>query len=799
MLHDLRLALRSLRRNPRFTILAITVIALGIGANAAIFSGVYSVLLRPLAFEDPGRLVTVWITARGKATVPVSPPDFREWQEQARSFTAMAAAFTGQVDLTGREAPEQIPVLRVDGGLFRLLGVRPALGRTLTPEDARGRVVVLTHRLWQRRFGGDPGILGQSLRLSGADYEVVGVMPPSFEFPPFWATGAQMYLPMDIAANTAQDRGAYFLRVFARLRPGVEMAQARAEIKTIAARQAAAYPETNTGQSADVIPLHEMVVGKVRRPLLALLAAVGFLLLTACVNVANLVLARSTTRQSEMAVRVALGAAPWRLARHLLAETAVLAGAGGALGVWLAASAVARFTAWLNHSGRFVLPRPHEIGLHLPVLGFAVLAAVAACVLCGLAPAAQAWRTAAAGALRERGGSGARAGVRDVLVVVEIAAALLLTAGAGLALRSFTRMAAIDPGFRLQGVLTANVSVTGTRYQDVHARIAFFNELMPRLAALPGVTAAGAINHLPLGGDVWAKQYAVQGRPEPRAGEAESAVYRVTQPGYFAAMGTPLLAGRDFDEHDGPSAPAVAIVNQALARRAWPGGNPVGKRLRWTSATQDWMTVVGVVHDVRQSAWAAPPEPEIYQPYLQNPASWRALGIVLRTSGNPAALAGALEREVWKLDRDVPVADVLPLASLVDAAVWPARFSMLLLGGFGALALILAAAGIYGVMSYTVACRAREIGIRMALGADRASVLAMVAGRALRLCALGIVTGTAGAAALTRLMAGLLYETSATDPLTYAATAAGIALVALAASWAPASRASGIDPAAALR
>jgi predicted permease len=811
---DLRYGARMLLKNPGFTAVAVITLALGIGANTAIFSVVNGVLLRPLPYHEPERIVTLLNEGR----FPVSPANFLDFRANSQSLAQMAAAEAWAVALTGNERPEQLMGLRMGEGLFGLLGARALLGRTLQEEDyqpGKDRVLVLSNKLWQRAFGGDPNIIGRSIALSGESYVVVGVMPPQFQFPPFWATRAEMWAPLDLRARATNRLGGS-LRVFARLKPDVTLRQAQAEIDAMNKRLALAYPEADTGLNIRVEPLNEKVVGNVRRALLVLSGAVGFVLLIACANVACLLLARASARQKEAAVRVALGAGRWRIIRQLLTESLLLSVCGAALGMLLAVWGVDWLTTLLaGNSSSFTvrLPRLSEIRIDAMAFGFTLTVTLATSLLFGLAPALAASKPDLNQTLKEsgRGTWGGRRRLRETLVVAELALASIMLIGAGLLMNSFLKLRAVDPGFSARNALTMMVSLAGASQYVGPARETFYRQLTDRLAALPGVESVSAINHLPLAGDWWGTSLAIEGRPLPPPGQEVIGIFRVSRPGYFQTMGVPLRAGRDFTERDTPDAPGVAIINETLARRHWSSEDPIGKRVtlddpRDNSRTPQWFTVVGVVKDVKQNSWTDAPWNEIYIPFQQSRYFYAgtaghltSMTLVIRTSVEPQSLAAAAQETVRSLDRNLPVSSVVTLEQVIADTLWQPRFNLQLIGIFAALAMTLAAVGLYGVMSYSVAQRTREVGLRMALGARRRDVLKLVVGQGMKLALAGVASGLLAAVALTRLMEKLLFEVSATDFSTFAAIAVFLIIVALLACWIPARRAAKVDPMVALR
>jgi predicted permease len=814
LLQDLRFGFRMMAKKPGFTLIAVLTLSLGIGANTAIFSVVNGLLLRPLAYHEPENIVT--ILQEGQR--PLSPANFLDVRADSQSFAQMAAAEAWGGTLTNQERAESISGLRMGEGLFEMLGISPLLGRTLQTEDfqpGKDRVLVLSHKLWQRSFGGDPAVVGRQQLLNGESYTVIGVMPPQFQFPPFWSTRAEMWTPLDLRPR-ATNRGGSSLRVFGRLKPGVRIEQAQTEIDAINQRLATAYPEANTRLNLRVDPLNEKVIGNVRLPLLILLGAVAFVLLIACANVACLLLARASARQKEAAVRVALGASRWRILRQLLMESLLLSLGGAALGILLAVWGVDWLTTLLsgNSTGFSVrLPRLSEIRIDALALLFTLTVSVLTSVLFGLAPALAASKPDLNHILKEggRGTTGGRHRLRETLVVVELALAMVLLIGAGLLMNSFLKLQAVDPGFNPRKVLTAMVSLAGASQYVGPAREAFYQQLTDRLQALPGVEAASAINHLPLAGDTWGLTLTIEGQPLPPPGEEVRATYRVSRPDYFRTMGIQLSSGRDFTERDTPDAPGVVILNETLARRYWPAGDALGKRVslddpRDNSQPLQWLTVVGVIKDVKQSSWTEPPGNEMYLPFQQSRGFYAGTGgqfasmtLVLRTTVEPQSLATAVQETVRSLDRNLPVSNVMSMEQVIADTLWQPRFNLQLIWLFAGLALILAAVGLYGVMSYTVAQRTHEVGLRMALGAQRRDVMKLVVGQGMKLALFGVGAGVVASVALTRLMTTLLFGVSATDFTTYAIIAGLLTLVALLACWIPARRATKVDPMIALR
>lgn len=797
---DVRYGLRSMRRSPGFTAIAVVALALGIGANTAIFSVINAVLLRPLPYAEPDRLMVVLHNGR----YPVSPPNFVDWREQNRSFDLMGAADYWTANLAGTDNPEHLYALKVTPEVLSMLGVQPMLGRLFLPEEeepGKEGAVVLTHGLWQRRFGGDTNVLGRTVTLDGQAFTVVGVMPQGFRFAPFWATKAELFAPISYARQSTSRDGQH-MRVFARLKRGVSLAQARADMAAITARLEKEFPGTN--RDVVVLPLAERVVGDIRPALFVLLGAVGFVLLIACANVAHMLLARAAARQKEVAVRATLGAGRSRIIRQFLTESLLLASLGGGAGLALAVWGTRLLVALAP--GR--LPRVEGIGLDGRVLVYLAAVSLLTGVAFGLAPALQMSSAGLSDALKEssRGSTDGVRGrrLRGLLLSSEFALALMLLIGAGLMIRSFVGLQAVDPGFEPKNVLSMVVSVTGSAEAAPHRRAVFYPQLLEAVRQLPGVVAASGINHLPLAGDIWGWPFHVEGQAKSLPGQAPSAAYRIVMPGYFRAMGIPILRGRDVAESDTLNSPLVVVVNECLARKRWPGQDALGKRI--TLDDKDWITVVGVTKNAVRSDWAAAPDDEIYLPALQNSGFLDDPGphisyitLVVRTSGDPAALAPAVRRLVRSFDRDLPVSEVQTMEEVVAESNSGPRLYLILLGAFAAVALVLAAVGIYGVISYSVSRRTHEIGIRMALGATRGEVVRLVVSQGMVQALAGAGVGLLGALGLTRLMSDLLYGVRPTDAVTFLAVPLVLGAVAAAASYIPARRVARIDPMAALR
>jgi putative ABC transport system permease protein len=792
MRKDIAYALRSMARNPGLCAVAVLTLALGIGANTAMFSVIHAVLLRPLPLRDPDRLVGIWagIPRLKIQGASVEYNTFVEWwRARSRSFEALAAHSPSSVNLTSGDQPQRVRMLRVSGNHFSMLGVRPSLGRDfLAAEDQPGapRVALLSNGLWKRRFGADPAILGRSIELDRNSYTVVGVLPPDFDL-----NREDIFTP--IAHSGARAPGMPTVGTYARLKPGVSVQAAQAEIDALCRGWVAKYRYPKDW-GARVWPLREYLVRDVRASVLVLGVAVALVLLIACANVANLLLARAGARRQEMAVRTALGASRSRIIRQLLTESALLGALAAALGLALAWGAVRALVA-------VELPFPFlsKVSLDAPVLWFTAAAALLTTMLFGLAPAFAAAHSGLVENLKE-GGRGAgespsRSRFRAALVVAEVALALLLVIGATLAVRSLARLVAVNPGFNAEGVLTALVALPQSGYPEPARRVNFFNSLSERLAAVPGVQAAAMVSHLPFGGGRSGSDILVEGAPPPEPGDQSIAFGRSIHPDYFRALQIRLLRGRYFTAADPASGP-VAIVNETLARRGWPGQDPVGKRFGLGRRGEVWITVVGVAADIRNTSLAEEPDAEYFVPYKQVPHPGMAL--VIRTTLDPMRLASTIRAAVGELDKEVPISEVVTLAASISRSTSARRFSVSLLSAFALLALLLAAIGIYGLVSYSVARRTREIGVRMALGASPRGIARMVVGRAQLLSGAGILLGLAASLALTRLLRSMLFGVSATDPGVFAAAALFLLAVSALAAYLPARRASRVDPLVAL-
>ncbi len=778
-------------RSPAFTAVAVLTLALGIGANTAIFSVINAVLLRPLPYKDPERLVFVWGQNPRIGHEGASLPDFTDWRSQNTAFEGMAGLAGQSFNLTSGDEPERLLGYAATANLFPLLGVEPALGRGFRAgEDKPGaeRVAILSHGLWERRFGSDPSLVGKSLTLSGQSYVVVGVLPRDFRAP----NDPEIWAPMTFDPARFGRRND-FVTVIARLKPGVSLEQGQAEMTTVARRLEQQYPQTNTGWTAWVVPLHSYLVRDFRQPLWILLGVVGFVLLIACANVANLLLARAAGRRREIAVRAALGAGRRRLIRQLLTESVLLAAAGGAAGILLALYGISGLLAMTPAE----LPRLININIDGPVLAFTVGVALLTGFVFGLAPALETSRLELAASLKE-GGRGATAGsgarLRGALVAGQLALSLVLLIGMGLLIRSFWRLQAAPAGFRPDNVLTARITQPAARLKERVQVAQFFTDVLERVAKLPGLRAAGLISAVPLSGNNSNLDFTIAGRPPLPPGQNLTADFRVASPDYFRAMGIPLVRGRPFAAQDHTQAPPVAIINEATVRRYFAGQDPLGQRLTIDGPARE---IVGVVGNVKHESLAAPLEAEIYVPYQQSGA--RTLSLAVWTQGDPLATVGPLRNEVRAVDKEVPVYNVRTMEAMVKASLAQRRFILILLGVFAVLALALAAVGIYGVVSYVVTQRTHEFGVRLALGASAGDVARLVLRQGMTLVGVGVAIGLAAAAGLTQLLGTLLYQVSAIDLPTFAGIAALLAAVAMAAAWIPARRATKVDPMEALR
>ena len=813
LLQDLRYGARMLLKSTGFTSIAGATLALGIGANTAVFSLVNSILLRQLPFRQPEQLVGAFSRRPDHDKMPFTIPDFIDYQDQNQGLSGIAAYANWSATLTALGEPERLQGLRISANAFEMLGVEAVVGRALLPADdtpGQQHVVVLSYGFWRRRFGADPQLVGKTLTLNGASYTVVGVLPPQFFFPIREAELREAELAVPLAPDADPWRGVRtstnFLRALARLKPGVTREQAEADLTAVAERLRRQYPVSNARKlGVRLSPLHEEVVGDFRLALWVLLGAVGMVLLITCVNLANLALARAAARHREMAIRTALGATRRRLIQQLATESLLLALIGGGAGLLLAIYGIDLLLAVSPAS----LPRAAEVGVDFRVLGFTLALSLLAGVISGLAPA---WQTTVVNlndALKESGrgtGGGARQSrARNLLVISEIALSLVLLAGAGLLVKSFLRLQAVKLGFEAENTLAIRLSLPKAQYVNRAALTSFYEKLRPRLESLPGVETVGVTSALPLSGELYSIPFTIEGRGTAPH-EAHRADYRVVSASYFHAMKIPLIAGRKFNESDTALTAPVALISQNLAHRYWPNGNPLGAHLRINDNNQGprLVEIVGVVGDVKHLNLDGEPAPHIYLPvhqmhedgvvWLTNSHYW-----LLRTTVDPLTLSAAVRREIRAVDRETPTSNIRAMEQYLAASVAPRRFNLRLLTIFAGVALILAATGLYGVISYGVAQRNRELGIRIALGARAGDVLKLVIGQGMALAIIGVALGLVAALALTRLMEGLLFGVSATDPLTFIMIALILTLVALLACYIPARRATKVDPLVALK
>jgi len=798
---DLRYGLRTLLKKPGFTAVAVITLALGIGANTAIFSVMNAILLRPLPYPKADQLVVLWAAApeRGASKNPVSALDFDDWRTQNRGFESLAAfpaSDTTGLTLTGQGMPEQLSTAYVSADFFALLGVNATLGRVLLPNDheaGRNQVVVLSHGFWLRHFGANPDVVGKTLTLDGKGFRVVGVMPSKVDLP---SSDTDVWAPLSLIGpdRVPHVRGVRWLTVMGRLRSGVTIEQARAEMTTIVGRLESEYPDSNRGlNSITVKPLQEHLVGNVRTAILVIFAAVGFVLLIACANIANLLLARFDGRYHEMAIRTAVGASRLRLMRQIHTESVLLSMMGGTLGLMLAVGGT-KLMLWLSPAN---IPRLTETGIDIRMLTFTLIVSVMAGLIFGLAPALKLTGVDPNESLKEGGrqpANSSRRELRSVLVVAEVALAVVLVIGSMLMIKSLYRLLQVNPGFNPENVLTMQINVPTYRAPQRAQYVAFLEDALSRIEKVPGVQTVGMVRPLPLKSPGETVSFSVEGQPAAPPGQEPEAALRMISPNYFRAMGITLIAGRDFSTQDKEGSQPVAIITQSVAKKFFSDRDPVGRSVNLAGVAR---VIVGVASDLRERGLNLDPVPAIYVPHSQVPR--RGMTVVVRTSINPINLVGAIRSAIWEVNKDQPIIEIETMEQEISTSIAQPRFSTALLGIFAGLALILAAVGIYGVTSHTVSQRTHEIGIRMALGAQTREVLKLVVGRGTVLIMIGIVIGMAGALALTRLMKSLLFSVSATDPLTFVVVGSLLAAVGLLACYLPARRATKVDPLVALR
>ncbi len=797
---DLRHGIRLLRQSPAFTAIAICALALGIGANSAIFSTLDSVLLRPLPYQDPDRLVYVWEDA-SFISFPKNTPavaNYVDWKNQNHVFIDMAATRGTTANLTADGPPARVVGRMVTPNLFGLLGVQPMLGRVFTEEEDRtgAQVAIISYRLWQRRYQGDPGAIGKSMLMDGNKFTILGVLGPNFVFRD---RENDVYMPTHFTADQLHNRSSHFLAVVARLKPGVTLQRARDDMASVAQRLAKDYPQSNRHLGAVVYPFKDEVLGDTRVALWVLMAAAGSVLLIACANLASLLLARAVGRQREMAVRAALGAGRWRLIRQMVTEAVVLSVAGGAIGLLLAPIGM-KVLARLVPAG---LPGSAAPSIDARLLGFTLVLALATGILFSIVPSIQAARASLNDALKQGGRSGAGArgrGARDVLVVLEVAAALVLLIGAGLMIQTLARLRAVDVGFRSDHLLTMRTELPRKKYAQPAARLAYFDRVLEQVRALPGAEHAAFGSMLPFESIGNTQGFQIEGVRFDPNNSGDDALFRVATNDYLQTLGVKLIEGRLYTASDGPDSPLVIVINETFARKYWPKQTALGHRISINWPTPVWRTIVGVVADVQERGYAIDMKPGFYLPYLQMPQTWATPEVlVARTTGDPLALANAARAVIAGVDPEQPVSDVQTMDQIIDLTLLDRQEQMTLLGAFAGLALLLASIGLYGVLSYMVTQRRREIGLRMALGAGASEVVKMVVAQGLALTGIGLSIGLALAWAATRAMKNLLYGVGATDPATYASVAGLLAVIGLAACWIPARRAALLDPVIVLR
>jgi len=800
---DLSYSLRVLLKSPGVTLIAVIALALGIGANSAIFSVVNALVLRPLPFPELDRLVAAYEHVRtgGNDHHELTVANYLDLRAQNQTFDHLALYRWWSVNLTGTGQPERLQGYLVTANLLDALGMKPALGRNFFPdEDQAGKPksVILTHGLWQRRFGGDAHILGKTIGLNGVPHTVAGVMPPEFNYP----KGAELIAPLEFTPPLSANRGSHSYLSVGRLKPGITIQQAQDDLSAIARRLEEQYPNDNTGRGMKVYPLLADTVRMYKVAALVLMAAVGFVLLIACANVANLLLARAASRFKEVAIRAAVGASRWRIIQQLLTESIVLAVIGGVLGIVFAIWGVSALKAAMPAEVFQFVPGMNNIAVNYQVLGFTLALSVLTGILFGIAPAIQASKPDLNETLKEGGGKAPSGGKRhrllNGLVVVEIALSLVLLVGAGVMMKSFLNLLKTDPGFQGDNVLTMNLLLPRAKYPEISRQVAFYQELLERVSHLPGIESAAIVNYLPLGMSNSSNSILIEGQPAPPPGQEIDGRYRVCSPLYFETMGIPLLKGRSFTEQDTARTLPVMIVNETLAKRFWPAEDPIGKRIRFTGNPEQnpWRQIVGVIADVRHDL-NSPVQPEYYLPHAQD--TWNSMVLVARTSAEPTALAAPIRNEVLNIDRDQPVFDIRTMRQVRERATVIHSFSVSLLSIFATMALLLAALGIYGVMSYQVSQRTHEIGVRLALGAKTSDVLKMVVRQGMTLAAAGMSIGLVGAVGITQALKAVLAEIGVADLSTFAMVSLLLLAVAFVACVIPAFRATKVDPLVALR
>ncbi len=812
VIKDIQYGIRNLLKRPGYTAIAVITLALGIGANTAIFSVVNAVVLRPLPYADPDRLVMLWETMPGSDRRSVAPGNFVDWREQNKTFDELAAAFYGNFNVTGDGQPERIDGATITSNFMRVLGAQAQLGRTFLSDDDEHQdrnLVLLSNALWQRRFGGQRDVLNRSITIDDQLYTVVGVMGPGFQFPErseMWVLGRNRgAVPLSLVMQSpnndwTHERDAHFIRVIGRLKPNATLSQAQSDIAGITRRLEQEFPETNRGLGSNVVSLHTQIVGDVRPVLFILLGAVGLVLLIACTNVANLMLARATQRAREMAIRAAVGASRLRLVRQLLTESLLLSSLGGIAGLMVSIWIVDLFVRLSPGD----IPRLDQASVDLRLLGFALFVSVLAGIGFGLLPAFHAARTQLNTALKD-GSKGTEGGqrkyARNALVVVEVAFAQVLLVGAALLAISYLRVTQINPGFNPDRVLTAKIAPARQKYPDPKSRSSFYATVLANLQQLPEVESAAMVMSLPLSGASMNRGFRVEGRPEPKADENVTMDFQIISPDYFSTLQIPITRGRVLSAADTENSERVIVINESMARRYWPNENPVGKRLAVGESSKDtaWRTIVGVVADNRHASLSEMPVPTAFISYKQDLESWPRMGFVIKAKTDAASLTSVVRKTLASVDPTQPVYAIEPMTNLLSASIAQRRFIMSLLGSLAAVGVLLAMVGVYGVISFSVSERTHEIGIRLAVGARTADVLRMVVGQGMKLAVVGIAIGLGAGLALTRLLTSMLFQVSPTDFRTYTAVAIGLSGVALVACYLPARRATKVDPLVALR
>jgi predicted permease len=800
-LSDIRYAVRNLIKRPGFTAIAILTLAVGIGANSTIFSAVNALLLKPLPFPELDRVVAIWDKnpIRGYDHNEVAFANYLDWRAQNQSFEQLALYRWWSANLTGVESPERLQGFLVTGNFFDVIGTKPIMGRTFYEQEnqpGNDAVAVITHSLWQRRFGGDPNIINKTIALNSITRTIVGVMPERFNFP----KGAEVYAPLAITPELSRSRQSHSYYVIGRLKSGASVQSAQSDVDTITARLAMQYPESNTGLGATVYPIVKDTVRTYDTALWIMMGAVGFVLLIACANVANLMLARASGRQKEIALRTALGASRWRIIRQLLTESLIVALIGGAVGVLVAFWGIDLLRVSNPADAARFAPGWHNLGINPAVLVFTLALSLVSGIVFGLAPALQVSKPNLNNALKEGGRqtSSSSHRLRGSLVVLEMALSLVLLVGAGLLVRSFLSLVKTNAGFDPRNLLTMNLILPGAKYKEEPQRATFYSDLVNRVKTLPGVESAAAVNYLPLGGSNSSDAYLIEGVPEAANGQEFIGRYRVCTPDYFHAMGITVMKGRAFNEQDKAGALPVVIVNDTFARRHWPDQDPIGKRVRFYGPIEraPWMQVVGVIQDVKHELNIAV-TPEFYLPHAQD--SWNGMVLLAKTSADPSSMAAAIRQQVWAIDKDQPVFDVRTMEEVRSISVAVYSFSSVTLGIFAGVALLLAAVGIYGVMAFVVTQQTHDIGVRMALGARSRDVLKLVVMNGMKLALIGVAIGLVGAWGLSRFMKTLLFGVGATDLLTFSVVSLCLLFAALLACYVPARRATKVDPLVALR